>query len=85
MIQLFDLPDALEVGEIQIAPPFQGKGIGTQILHKTIAQARARRKKVSLSTGMKNTRALELYIRLGFRCVGQTETHNRLEFEPEWS
>jgi ribosomal protein S18 acetylase RimI-like enzyme len=80
MIQLFELPDAVEVGEIQIAPTYQNKGIGTRILQDTIARAHAERKKVSLSTGLKNHRAFELYMRLGFRHAGQTDTHNLLEF-----
>ena len=82
MIQLFEFPDAVEVGEIQIAPNYQNNGIGTRLLQDTIARAHAEQKKVCLSTGLKNRRAFELYVRLGFRHVGQTDTHNLLEFEP---
>ena len=32
MIQLFDQPDAIEVGEIQIQPSHQGRGIGTRLM-----------------------------------------------------
>jgi ribosomal protein S18 acetylase RimI-like enzyme len=83
MIQLFERDDAVEVGEIQIEPSYQGRGIGTHILRHTIARAHAGRRKVTLSTGLKNHRAFELYRRLGFRRVAQTETHDHLEYEPE--
>ena len=83
MIQLFESPDAVEVGEIQIAPAHQNNGIGTRLLQDTTARAHAEGKKVALSTGLKNRRAFELYIRLGFRHVGRTDTHDLLEFEPQ--
>jgi ribosomal protein S18 acetylase RimI-like enzyme len=82
MIQLFEHADAVEVGEIQIEPAHQGRGIGTRVLLDMIARAHAQCKKVSLSTGLKNRRAFELYQRLGFRRVAQTDTHDHLECEP---
>jgi ribosomal protein S18 acetylase RimI-like enzyme len=81
MIQLFEHADSLEVGEIQIQPSYQGRGIGTRLLRDTIARAHAQGKTVSLSTGLQNHRAIELYRRLGFRCVEPTETHYRMEYE----
>jgi ribosomal protein S18 acetylase RimI-like enzyme len=82
MIQLFEEPDAVEVGEIQIQPGDQGRGIGTRILQDIIARAHAHGKKVVLSTGLKNHRAYRLYKRLGFRRVAQTDTHNHMVHEP---
>ena len=83
MIQLFEHVDAVEVGEIQVHPSYQGRGIGTRLLQDTIAQAHAQRKKVSLSTVLQNHRAIKLYQRLGFVHVAQTETHHHMESEPE--
>jgi ribosomal protein S18 acetylase RimI-like enzyme len=83
MIQLFDHPDSLVVSEIQIDPSHQGRGIGTRVLRDTIAQAHAQQKKVILSIGLKNRRAFELYERLGFRRVYQTDTHDYMECAPE--
>ena len=83
MIQLLEDADAVEVGEIQIQPAYQGRGIGTRVLLDTIARAHARRKKVCLSTGLKNRRAFELYQRLGFRRIAQTDTHDHMECEPQ--
>jgi ribosomal protein S18 acetylase RimI-like enzyme len=82
MIQLFDQPDAIEVGEIQVQPAYQGRGIGTRLLSDIIRRAHARGKKVSLSTGLQNHRAYQLYQRLGFRQVAQTDTHNHMACEP---
>ncbi len=82
MMQLFERPEAVEVGEIQIAPEFQNNGVGTQLLQDTIARAHTDGKKLVLSTGLQNHRAFKLYLRLGFRHTGQTDTHNLLECAP---
>ncbi|HYW74773.1 MAG TPA: GNAT family N-acetyltransferase [Pyrinomonadaceae bacterium] len=82
MIQLLEHADEIEVGEIQIQPAYQGRGIGTWVLSDTISRAHARGKKVSLATGLKNRRAFELYERLGFRLVAQSDTHYHMECEP---
>ena len=83
MIQLFERPDTIEIGEIQIEPRHQSCGIGTHLLRDTVARAHTQRKTVSLSTGLKNQRAFDFYRHLGFRHVGQTDTHNQLESEPQ--
>ena len=81
MIQLFEQPDAVEVGEIQIEPSHQSQGIGSRILKGIIDQAHKQRKKVILSAGLKNDRALQLYQRLGFQNVAQSETHNHMVYD----
>ena len=83
MIQLFELVDAVEIGEIQIHPSYQGRGIGTRLLQDTLDRAHAQGKRVTLSTGLQNRRAINLYQRLGFVPVAQTETHFHMESEPE--
>jgi ribosomal protein S18 acetylase RimI-like enzyme len=82
MIQLFDQPDTVEVGEIQVQPGYQNRGIGTYVLRDTIDKAHRQRKKVFLAVGLKNDKALRLYQRLGFRQVARTDTHNHLVCEP---
>lgn len=81
MIQLFDHPDAIEVGELQIQPSHQNRGIGTCVLRGIIASAQAQQKKVSLTVALKNDKAFRLYQRLGFRRVNQSETHNHMVCE----
>jgi len=80
MIQLFDHPDSIEIGEIQIQPSCQNRGIGTRLLRVTIDRAHKQHKKVSLSVALKNERAYRLYERLGFQKVAQNETHNLIAY-----
>ena len=75
MIQLFERPDAIEVGELQIQPSHQNHGIGTQILRDTISRAQEQRRDVLLSVALRNERALRFYRRLGFQEVSRSETH----------
>lgn len=82
MLQIFERGDAVEVGEIQIAPAHQGQGLGTRLLRDLLARAHAQGKRVHLSTGLKNQRAIRLYERLGFRHLEPTATHARLEARP---
>lgn len=82
MIQLFDTADAIEVGEIQIAPNHQNRGIGAALLRDTMARAGRARRAVRLSVGLKNDGALRLYERLGMRHVARTDTHNHLAWQP---
>lgn len=80
MIQLIEHADAIEVAEIQMAPPYQGRGIGSALLRDTLRRAHAGGRRVVLSTGLQNHRAFALYRRLGFRHVGKTDTHDLLEY-----
>lgn len=83
MIQLFDQPDAVEVGEIQIQPSHQNQGIGSRVLQDTIARAHEQRKKVLLSVALKNERAYRLYQRMGFQKIAHNETHILMTCSPE--
>lgn len=82
MVQILDQPDAVEVGEIQIQPTHQNRGIGTCVLRDVISAARDHRKTVRLSLGLKNEKALRLYQRMGFRLVTQSDPHSHMECEP---
>ncbi len=82
MVQLLDGADAWEVGEIQIAPSHQGRGIGTAVLRDVTKRAQEEGKAVRLSVGLQNQGALRFYERLGFQVVEKTETHHNLIWEP---
>jgi ribosomal protein S18 acetylase RimI-like enzyme len=82
MIQILDQTGFVEIGELQIQPSHQSRGIGSRILSDIVNQAHKRGKNVKLSVALKNERANEFYQRCGFRLVAQTETHNQLQCEP---
>ena len=82
MIQILDHTGFVEIGEIQIQPSHQNRGIGSRILSDIVNQAHKRGKSVKLSVALKNERAYEFYQRCGFQHAAQTETHNELQCEP---
>lgn len=82
MIQILDQPGFVEIGELQIQPSHQNRGIGSRILSDVVDQAHKRGKPVKLAVALNNERANEFYQRCGFQHVSQTETHNQLQCEP---
>ena len=59
--------DSLYIHDLQVAPPRQGKGIGTAVIEMVIEQGAGRGLPIVLSVPSTNPRARELYERLGFR------------------
>jgi RimJ/RimL family protein N-acetyltransferase len=54
-----------------LLPPFRGKGIGTALIRRSLAAARAFGfHRVELTVRENNTRAIELYKRIGFETEG---------------
>jgi GNAT superfamily N-acetyltransferase len=66
-------PDELYVGLIELLPPYQGKGAGGRLLRGLIAEAAARGQAICLEVLVVNTRAYDLYARLGFRETGRDD------------
>lgn len=58
---------ALELDDLYVLTDFQGQGIGTQAVRDAISQAKEQKKDLVLYVFRKNTGALRLYERLGFR------------------
>jgi ribosomal protein S18 acetylase RimI-like enzyme len=63
---LEERPDALYIHELQIAPAFQSRGLGTAVVETIIERAAHRGLPVDLSVVPANSRAMHLYERLGF-------------------
>ena len=63
-------PDSLYIHELQLAPEFQRRGIGTAVLQDVIAEATACEQPVALSVFTINPRARQLYERVGFEVIG---------------
>lgn len=72
--------DHLFLADISLRPEAQGQGFGTQAIEHVINQARAAGKPVRLQV-LKVNPAQQLYLRLGFRIMGENATH-RLMFRP---
>jgi ribosomal protein S18 acetylase RimI-like enzyme len=80
-LQLEYPPYQVYLGNIAILDHYQGRGIGTAVLTRIIGEASASSRSVALQVFKTNPRATALYERLGFRRVGETATHFRLQCE----
>ena len=74
--------EEIEIANIELAPAFQDRGIGSAILRRTLARARELGVPVTLQVLKVNPEARELYTRLGFSHVGETATHDVLRIDP---
>ncbi|MCB1233594.1 MAG: GNAT family N-acetyltransferase [Verrucomicrobiae bacterium] len=74
--------EAIFLREIALLPEWQGRGIGGAIIRDLIAEGDEKAVPVRLNVMKSNTGARRLYERLGFRRIGETETHFQLERIP---
>jgi putative acetyltransferase len=70
------MPLELVLGNIEILPAFQGRGIGTRVVQALLAEANTKQLPLTLQVLKANPRARSLYERLGFRRVSETTTHD---------
>lgn len=80
VLQIFESADVIEMGEVQISPLFQGQGLGSKVLNDVIKKAKENSKNITLSTGLKNSGAFELYKKLGFKETNRSETHIHMAY-----
>lgn len=76
-----DREDHVWVGNIELAPRFQGQGIGTVILRDIQLDAAKRGLGVQLQL-LKVNPARRLYERLAFEVTGESETHWQIQWSP---
>ena len=62
----------IEILQIQIAPDFQNKGIGKQVIHSILQEASVKKMRVKLNV-LKVNKAQTLYQNLGFEIYGEDE------------
>lgn len=62
------------LSNIELFPQYQGLGIGTTLIKELLAKAERQGLPVSLRV-LKINPARQLYLRLGFSVIGETETH----------
>ena len=78
MISCEDREEYVFLGEIQIHPSFQRRGYGSSIIKSVLVQAQTNNKPLRLQV-LKANLANQLYFRLGFLTVGETDTHYLME------
>ena len=81
MLQADRHTDFIFLKNIQIAPSYQHRGIGSEIVISLIEEANDRGIPIRLQV-LKVNPAHSFYERLGFREIGITETHVRMERAP---
>jgi ribosomal protein S18 acetylase RimI-like enzyme len=80
LLRVEEAPDRLTIALIELLPAFQRQGIGTAVIQRVLAHARARRLSVHLQVFKVNP-ARRLYTRLGF-ITAETTTHFVMEHPP---
>lgn len=70
----------IELIQIQVAPSYQGNGIGRRILNDLIKEAIESEKSITLSV-LKTNQAKNLYLSVGFKIVGETDDSYLMLFE----
>ncbi len=73
--------DAIFLGVIEIAPDFQGQGIGKGLIRDLQDEAQGRGVPLKLQV-LQGNPARRLYERLGFKVTGETETHIMMSWLP---
>ena len=74
--------DAWFLANIEIAPGYQSRGLGAQLIGSILSEAHAAGLPVTLQV-LKINRARSLYERLGFAVTGSTETHFLMRAGPK--
>ncbi|MFT3795497.1 GNAT family N-acetyltransferase [Flavobacterium sp.] len=80
LLKLDEKENNVEIVQVQIDPQFQGKGIGRQIIQSVIENSLNRNKQISLSV-LKQNPAKELYLRMGFKIIGEDDSSYLMQFE----
>lgn len=73
-VSVNEFPEHIQFGEFYIFPEYQGKGVGTIVLRRTLDDADLKGKIVKLECLQWNP-VLSLYIRHGFSMVSKNDTH----------
>lgn len=72
-------PDCVKLNQVFILPEYQGRGIGTACTKRVIEDAAAAELSVRLRVLKVNSRAIAFFQKLGFKKIGESDTHVRME------
>ncbi len=75
-------PDCVKVNQMFIVPEYQSRGIGTACMMRIIEDGAVSKLPVRLQVLKVNNRALAFYQRMGFRNIGESDTHILMERLP---
>ena len=75
-------PDCVGLNQIFLLPEHQGKGIGGKCMHLIMDEARRLGLPVRLRVLKVNNRARAFFQRLGFVPMGETDTHDLMQWTP---
>ncbi len=75
-------PDCVRVNQLFVLPEHQGGGVGRMCMELAMDEARGLGLPVRLRVLKVNPRALAFYDRLGFYPIGETDTHDLMEWWP---
>jgi ribosomal protein S18 acetylase RimI-like enzyme len=78
-IFLDELPESIHLCEIMVLIERRGQGVGAAVLREVLAAADRAGKPVHLLVNVTNTRAIQLYERLGFARTGGNEVQHEME------
>lgn len=79
ILALVRQPDCVKVSQMFILPEYQNRGIGAACMMRIIEEASASKLPVRLRVLKTNNRAVKFYQRLGFRSIGESDTHVLME------
>lgn len=80
-VQISEQANIIQLCEIHLSPTIRGNGIGSAIIKELIRKADTDGCIVRTGCFKANTKAKQLYERLGFKTIQETETHYLLEYE----
>jgi ribosomal protein S18 acetylase RimI-like enzyme len=72
----------LHIIEFSLVPEWRGRGLGTNILRSLLNEAHGGKVPVRLSV-LKDSPAVSLYLRHGFRIIGDKGSHHAMEWMPD--
>jgi len=72
-------PDCFKLNQLFILPEYQSKGFSVACMKQVMEDAGALGLPVRLRVLKVNSRAIVFYQRLGFKIIGETDTHIQME------
>jgi ribosomal protein S18 acetylase RimI-like enzyme len=75
-------PECFKLNQLFILPDYQGKGIGRACMRQIIDDAATHKLSIKLQVLKVNSRAQEFFKGLGFRIIGDSDTHILMEKLP---